>query len=128
MNCSFKNIDKSKGYRVHMNLHKNCFSVSQYIIEKKGWRVTNHVSTLEAEDITFNVSEVSRQRALRKGSRNVHAYAHAKSVKLNPVKILNTQNVCNYNPFKNSQFYNLETGEHIFKLEKAYFSNGKINY
>ena len=111
-----------------MNLHKKCFSVSQYIVEKKGWRVTDHVKDLEATNVVFKVSEKSRQRAIKKHSRNVHAYAYSDSVKYLPKKPKETINVCNYNPFWNPFFFNLSTNEDIHELEYAYFNDGKISY
>lgn len=76
------NIRKDKGYRIHVNLHKKCLSVSQYY-DKIGWRVTHHIDSLVAKNITFKVSEPSRQRAIRKESRNVHAYAYVDKITLN---------------------------------------------
>jgi len=122
------NIDKSRGYRIHMNLHKKCFSVSQYIIEKKGWRVTDHVDKVEAKNVVFKVSERSRQRAIRNMSRNVHAYAYAEEVKFCSNKTKKTKNTCSYNPFKNPYFFNLKTEEEIKELEYAQFKKGKIHY
>jgi hypothetical protein len=129
MHCTEgRTIDKRRGYRIHMNLHKMCFSVSQYVVEKKGWRVTDHVEHLEAENVKFKVSEKSRQRAINKGARNVHAYAYADQVKYLPKKPKHTDNVCNYNPFKNPFFFNLETGEEVKELQHAHFKEGKICY
>lgn len=121
-------IDESRGYRIHMNLNKKCFSISRYFIEKKGWRVTNYVKNLEATNIVLKVSEKSRQRAVNNKSRNVHAYAFADNIKMLPKNHRKVNQSCNYNPFKNTYFYNLETGEEISKLDYAYFNNNKINY
>jgi len=128
MNYCHEKIDKNRGFRIHMNLHKKCFSVSQYIVSKKGWRVTNHVKSLEAINVVFKISEKGRQRAINNKSRNVHAYAYADKVGLKPLKYFNLKNSCNYNPFKKSFFYNLENGEKVSNLEYAYFNECKINY
>lgn len=59
--------------RVYRNLHRHCLSVQTRT--PKGWRVTNHVQAITLDDVTFKVSEAGRQRCLREGRKNVHAFA-----------------------------------------------------
>ena len=65
-----------KGYRIYRNLNKNCFSIQSYV-KGKGWRVTDYADTLEAREVNFVVYEADRQRCLREGRKNVHAFAVA---------------------------------------------------
>lgn len=127
-------IDESRGYRIHVNLHKNCLSISQYNIDKKGWRVVKHMKEFIALNVSFKVSEVSRQRAIRENRRNVHAYAFAKQVlPITATDYLQKPNgdqpsVCSYNPYKHPYFYDIENGESVKEIGLGIFKGTKILY
>jgi hypothetical protein len=59
--------------RVYWNLHKKKFSVQAHY-GSGSWRVVAHAEELMLKDVTFKVSEAGRQRVLRTGVKNVHAY------------------------------------------------------
>jgi hypothetical protein len=59
--------------RVYFNLHKKLWSVQ--IKNAKGvWYVAFHAQTVQLEDVRWTVSEAGRQRVIREGRKNVHAY------------------------------------------------------
>ena len=58
--------------RVYWNLHKKKFSVqARYGYD---WYVVAHISELTLKNVTFKVSQAGRNRVLRTGVKNVHAY------------------------------------------------------
>ena len=58
---------------VYRNLHKGCFSVRALSGENKG-RVIDHVHSITLTDATFVVQPAGRDRVLREGRKNVHAF------------------------------------------------------
>lgn len=56
--------------RVYFNLHKKCFSVQ----DASTRRVIAHKNEVFLENVTFKVYEKGRQRVLREGKKNVHAF------------------------------------------------------
>jgi len=56
--------------KVYRNLNRKCWSVLG-----KDNRLLLHAEALVLEDCTFVVQEGGRQRVLREGRKNVHAYA-----------------------------------------------------
>ena len=65
-------ICRGKSTRTYRNLHNGLMSVQQKI--GNSWLVVGHLDNLVLESPTFHVSEASRQRVLRDGRKNVHAY------------------------------------------------------
>lgn len=59
--------------RVYKNLHRNCWSVQEYI-KGTGWRVWNYYFELVIDNPKFIVYENGRQRVIVTGKKNVHAY------------------------------------------------------
>jgi hypothetical protein len=57
--------------RCYWNLHRNCWSVQDAATR----RVIGHATKLLIDGATFVVSETGRQRVLREGKKNVHAFA-----------------------------------------------------
>lgn len=69
-------IRLTRGFRVYRNLHRRTFSIQGFVSAKRGWRVIGHGDNFLLRDVTFKVSEAGRQRVLREGRKNVHAFAH----------------------------------------------------
>jgi hypothetical protein len=73
----YKNIDwqlctglETQCYR---NLNNGLISIRQRIGNR--WLVVGHSDNLIIKNLTFKVSEASRQRVIRTGQKNVHAFA-----------------------------------------------------
>lgn len=64
-------IDRMK-VRVYYNLHKHCLSV-QHMIDGR-WRVCSYTNEIHLRDVTFTVSQKSRQRVIKEKRKNVHAF------------------------------------------------------
>lgn len=58
---------------VYFNLHRRLFSVKALEGPNKG-RVIDHRDFVSLTDVTFRVREGGRQRVLREGRKNVHAF------------------------------------------------------
>jgi hypothetical protein len=58
---------------VYYNLHRRLFSVKALEGPNKG-RVIAHRESVALTDVTFKVREAGRQRVIREGRKNVHAF------------------------------------------------------
>jgi len=59
--------------RVYRNLHKDCWSIQQKNTKGR-WLVVAHTDSITLRDCELRVSEAGRQRVLKEGRKNVHAY------------------------------------------------------
>lgn len=118
----------NKKLRIHINLHKKCFSISKYDKKKKGWYVIKHSNSFTCNEIHFKVGQKSRLRCLNKNKRNVHAFAYTDYIVEIPPKDLEIKkNRCSYNPYKADHFYDNDLKE-ISYLQTAIFKNGEITF
>lgn len=65
-----RTITTGQQVKVYYNLHKNLFSVK----DAKTGLVIGHAEMVNLSNVVFKVSEAGRQRVLREGRKNVHAY------------------------------------------------------
>lgn len=84
--------------RVYYNLHRHTFSIQHKT--PKGWRVRAYADEVMLKDVTFTVSEKGRQRVIREGRKNVHAYVVGTLVDTLPECEVDVT----YNPYKYSSF------------------------
>jgi hypothetical protein len=97
---------------VYYNLNRKCFSVQQKT--KKGWRLSFHTDELTLENAVFRVYEKGRQRVLKSGHKNVHAFLLGKISKSQFDSTLRVR----YNPFKAAHFF-LEDGQAIHRAKRV---------
>lgn len=98
-----------KKYRGYKNLNKGCWSLK---LGSSG-RVEHHKSMVMSS-VSFLVSEASRQAAIRKGQRSVHAWAVGDVMELDiPISLRPTDREVSYNPFKSDHFYYCDTGARV---------------
>lgn len=90
---------------VYYNLHKQCLSY-----RRLGGRV-HHTDTLSLADVTFTVQPAGRNRVLREGRKNVHAYIRGIVVDSDPPN--GEPVVVTYNPYIYHDFVTVPTGEPI---------------
>lgn len=98
--------------RVYYNLHRQCLSVQTQT--PKGWRVWKHMSEAHLDNVAFKVSEAGRQRVLREGRKNVHAYIIGDLVETP----LTAGAAVTYDPYKFSSFVLKDTEVPIHKAER----------
>ncbi len=88
---------------VYYNLHKHLFSVRH-----KG-KVISHSYDVQLEDVTFAVQKAGRDKVLREGVKNVHAFVRGTLVETTET-IKNGTSVT-YNPYKYKCFVNKVDGQ-----------------
>jgi hypothetical protein len=102
-------VDKCK-VPVYFNLHRKCYSVVAAQGPNKG-RVIAHVHTLLLKDVSFTVRKAGRERVLREGKKNVHAFINGTLCELSEVATMpNDTCMVTYNPFKAGHFYPNDMG------------------
>jgi len=110
---------------VYFNLHRRMYSVRALEGEDKG-RVIDHLPECAIRNAKFVVSEAGRQRVLRDGRKNVHAYVRGELVaetrgyisfigslarKDGPIRVVT------YNPYRFDSFFDLDTKEPVYEAE-----------
>lgn len=92
--------------KVYFNLHQRLFSV----MHKN--RVIGHAENLELKNCRFVVSQAGRQRVLREGRKNVHAYVIGDVECKNRTECLDNYVPVRYNPYRTSTFV-MPSGEPV---------------
>ena len=106
--------------KVYYNLHKHTFSVQTKT--PKGWRVTDYADRLNLTDVEFRVSEAGRQRVLKEGRKNVHAFVIGTLTD----EELDTPVDVSYNPYKAGFFYRKDNGEAVHSASKVTLENRQV--
>lgn len=88
----------NKILRVYRNLNTGTLSTQ----EKVGgsWKVTGHPSSIKLKNAKFKVNEGGRQRVIKSGQKNVHAYVQGEAVgggRVSGQKVI-------YDPYKMNSF------------------------
>jgi hypothetical protein len=107
-------ICRGKPTRTYRNLNNGLMSIQQKI--GKSWLVVGHLDNLVLKYPTFFVSEASRQRVLREGHKNVHAWGCGMLLgqglpKLPPIEPIF------YCPFQQSYFSWQRTGKRLDRAD-----------
>ena len=87
--------------KVYWNLNKNCWSV-----QHKG-KVVYHLPKVKLINVSFKVSEAGRQRVIKEGRKNVHAFVVGNLVLDNTPKSSHKSlgSPITYNPYTHSCFH-----------------------
>jgi len=109
----------SAKYYIYRNLHTGGFSV------RYRGRVIDRLSIFTAQNVTFKVNESGRQRVVKDGRKNVHAFVVADRYKglINKGCELDNLTKITYNPYIDTQF-KYRTSE-IHSAEEVVFKDGK---
>lgn len=103
--------------RVHFNLRTHLWSITS-----KGKVIAHHVN-FALENVTFPVSEASRQRVIRDHCREVHAWAQG-SVATAVTEVPANAVEFTYNPYRSGSF-TLRDGSPISGAKRAWFVGKK---
>ena len=116
-----RSINWLKPVKVYKNLHRGCWSIVQ------GSQVVAHADTLCMRDCRFVVRKRGRERCLREGKKNVHAFCIG-WMQLNNGDIEKYEIPIHYEPFKIGCFYTtikevsaVKAAKHVLMTE-----NGKV--
>ena len=103
---------------VYFNLHKHIWSVRSC----KTGRVMLHTDEVHIDNPTFVVRKAGRERVLREGKKNVHAFVRGDC----PFYLLNprnaTLNTVTYNPYKYVSFVDKKTEEPVYEASRAWLT------
>jgi len=95
--------------RIYRNLNNGRMSIQVKV--GKSWKVVGHIVDAVLQDVQFRVSEAGRQRVIRDGCKNVHAWGEGILLGEFDESIIAPINLA-YNPYQNETF--LERGtDHI---------------
>ena len=92
------NPEAGRKVEVYRNLHNGLLSVR----DAKTKRVIGHTDRVCIDGVTLKVSEAGRQRAVREGRRNVHAFAVGVETL---TQLTSTGPRITYNPFRAPHFH-----------------------
>ena len=112
---------------IYRNLTRDCWSLCH--LSRTGasrGKLIRHADTVTAAGCTSHVSETSRQRVVRVGHREVHAWIIGDVVSVDePVKT--TGDRVTYRPFDGPDFIYADSGETFTGCEKLVFdNNGRV--
>lgn len=107
---------------VYYNLHKHTFS-----IKEKG-RVVAHADTLAISGARFVVQPAGREKVIREGRKNVHAFVRGQLDRTRRTPNLTGYRKASYNPYKAPYFVDAETGDKLTKAESVILHEGKAYY
>lgn len=102
---------------VYFNLHKKTFSVRS----AKSGKVLLHTDEVHIENPEFVVRQSGRERVLREGKKNVHAFVRGDATffRYTNRPMLDT---LTYNPYKYVSFVDKQTEEPVYKASRAWLT------
>lgn len=106
---------------VYYNLHKQCLSY-----RRPGGRV-QHADSIALRDATFTVQPAGRERVLREGRKNVHAFVRGELVDVDfPYSMADVKAAITYNPFLYDTFVYAGTTEPVRSAERVIIDGNQI--
>ena len=119
--------DQDKPVRVFRNWKRDCYNIM------RDGRVLASAKQVRLTAVEFLVRESGRQRMLRQGRRNVHAYAIGRLVDYtHPGDLRDLDKLAGravfYNPYRCSTFVDDESGCSVTHAAQAHLDEGGITY
>ena len=102
---------------VYFNLHKKTFSVRSC----RTGRVIHHTDKVHIANPEFVVRKAGRERVLREGKKNVHAFVRGDVTFFN-LMYHPTLDTLTYNPYKYASFVDKQTEEPVYKASRAWLT------
>jgi hypothetical protein len=114
-------LNWDKPFKVYRNLHQDCWSLQQDSLVKA------HAKTLKLFNCKFLVNERLRQKTIKEGRKNVHAFIKGYLSELFD-SILDTVKgtAITYNPEKNEFFYEKESEASIHSADAVVLEERKV--
>lgn len=129
-----------KKYRVYRNLHNGKLS----LMDVQTNTVVGHADSVQLCAVNFRVGEAGRQRVIKEGRKNVHAFIVGCVTRVDGFEPFKGRDVvtydtissgeppepqqATYNPYLVSSFVNVETKAPVMKAATAYVTPRKILY
>ena len=108
---------KTMRVEVYFNLHKHLFSVRS----ARSGRVILHTDRVHIHNPEFVVRQGGRQRVLREGKKNVHAFVRGEATYFSKYDCPTLDNV-GYNPYKYDSFVKWVDETPVRRAKRAYLS------
>lgn len=102
---------------VYFNLHKKTFSVRSC----RTGRVIRHTDKVHIANPEFVVRKAGRERVLREGKKNVHAFVRGDVTFFN-LMYRPTLDTLTYNPYKYASFVDKQTEEPVYQASRAWLT------
>ena len=102
---------------VYFNLHKKTFSVRSC----RTGRVIHHTDKVHIANPEFVVRKAGRERVLREGKKNVHAFVRGDVTFFN-LMYRPTLDTLTYNPYKYASFVDKQTEEAVYNASRAWLT------
>lgn len=120
-------IDHDKPVRVFKNWKHNCYGIMQNGLLKAS------AKQVRLTDVEFRVRESGRERMLRNGRRNIHAFAIGRLTDfVHPNEARNLEGMPGrsvyYNPYQFAAFVDQETQQPVISAEVAQFDEHGVIY
>lgn len=131
---------KKKTY-VYRNLHKKCYSVKKdgKVVRHADWvllTADNVNNVVDMETCGFTVSQKGRERVLREGRKNVHAYAFGINIECLTTEqyaaqqdnakwlqsITSSMIPVTYNPRLSDSFVRMDDGSRVDKVQQIFLT------
>ena len=98
---------------VYWNLHKHCFSIQSREKENYG-KVISHKDSVAVALPKFVVRQAGREKVLKEGSKNVHAFVVGYLLSNNETVVVEDKgSLVTYNPYKYKGFVKADTKEQV---------------
>lgn len=89
-------------YRIYRNLRNKCWSIQAKVNGR--WKVVKRAKQLAGQDCFFKISEAGRQRVIRDGRKNVHAWIECREVMISSVFGVDSWPRICYDPYNDETF------------------------
>ena len=110
--------------KVHYNLITKLWSVTALEGDRKGLVIRRPEQVALGGAIKFHVGEKSRQRAIREGVRNVHAYISGAEIPMIDMQGISIS----YNPYRMGSFYERDTFKPVSSASRVTFDADGTGY
>ncbi len=122
LNYKGRQIDFNKPVKVYKNLHNGLFSVMQDNL------VVAHVESFTMQSVVFKVNQSGRERVIKEGKKNVHAFVTGMLVAVNSGGDFKRDTKITYNPYKYTSFIFADTEKevllHDFEVVQGHSKQG----
>lgn len=107
---------------VYYNLHKKCFSI------RAQGKVVGHADTVKIRWAKFVVQPAGRDRVVKEGRKNVHAFVRGQLDRTRREPDLSDYRLASYNPYKHGYFVDAETEDPLWAASDVILHEGKAYY
>ena len=118
-------LDHGMKVRIYFNLHKHKWSIQTYR-KGKGWRIAGHTDRAAVTNAEFKVYEHGRQKTIRDGQKNVHAYVIGNFNNEIVIFPIDEMKRVSYNPYKGGSF--IKGTEPIYKADLVLLNTNRAVY